>query len=233
MRPRILFACLCSAVVAACFAVPSDGQSINEIEGKIDATRGKIGRKKGTEHVLAGDIAAWTRRINGLQVRISSLSRREVTLQADLDRKRAELAVVQERLRAERARLTRLRARLIVGGRALARRLRELYTADQPDIVTVVLNSNGFADLLERSEFLKRISDNDRQIVTIVRHAKRDAAASAARLDTLQKRKQAVAAVILARTEEVRQVRVSLVGTRSGYQRTRAGKQRALSSVRE
>jgi murein DD-endopeptidase MepM/ murein hydrolase activator NlpD len=39
--------------------------------------------------------------------------------------------------------------------------------------------------------------------------------------------------VILARTEEVRQVRVSLVGTRSGYQRTRAGKQRALSGVRE
>src|SRR4051794_7073001 len=129
MRPRILFACLCSAVVAACFAVPSDGQSINEIEGKIDATRGKIGRKKGTEHVLAGDIAAWTRRINGLQVRISSLSRREVTLQADLDRKRAELAVVQERLRAERARLARLRARLIVGRRALARGRGGAFTA--------------------------------------------------------------------------------------------------------
>src|SRR3954471_7802432 len=233
MRPRILFACLCSAVAAVCFAVPSDGQSIDQIQGKIDATRGKIGRKKGTEHVLAGDIAAWTRRVNGLQVRISSLSRREVALQADLDRKRAELSVVQERLRAERSRLTRLRARLIVGRRALGRRLREFYTADQPDIVTVVLNSNGFADLLERSEFLKRISDNDRQIVTIVRAAKRDATASAARLDALQKRKQAVAAAILARTEEVRQVRVSLVGTRSGYQRTRAGKQRALSSVRE
>ena len=236
MRPRILLVCLvlaCSAVMGACFAVPSGGQSINEIQGKIDATRGKIGRKKGTEHVLSSDIARWTRRIDGLQVRISSLSRREVALQADLDRKRAELAVVQERLRAERARLARLRARLIVGRRTLARRLRELYTADQPDIVTVVLNSNGFADLLERGEFLKRISDNDREIVMVVRNAKRDATASAARLDVLQKRKQAVAAAILSRTEEVRQVRVSLVGTRSGYQRTRAGKQRALSSVRE
>src|SRR4051794_20382488 len=234
MRPRVLFACLLGcALLWAGSPIPSSGQSLNSVEGKIDATRGKIGRKKGTEHVLASDIAAWTRRINGLQVRISSLSRREVALQTDLDRKRAELAVVQERLRAERARLTRLHARLIVGRRALGRRLRELYTADQPDIVTVVLNSNGFADLLERSEFLKRISDNDRQIVTIVRAAKRDATASAARLDALQRRKQAVAAVILARTEEVRQVRVSLVGTRSGYQRTRAGKQRALSSVRE
>src|SRR4051794_28191968 len=211
MRPRILFACVvfaCSALVAAWVAVPSGGQSINEIQGKIDTTRGKIGRKKGAERVLSSDIARWSRRIDGLQVRISSLSRREVALQADLDRKRAELAVVQKRLRDERARLTRLRARLIVGRRALAQRLRELYTADEPDIITVVLNSNGFADLLERSEFLHRISDNDRKIVLIVRAAKRDATASAERLDALQKRKQAVAAAILSRTEEVRQVRV-------------------------
>jgi murein DD-endopeptidase MepM/ murein hydrolase activator NlpD len=97
----------------------------------------------------------------------------------------------------------------------------------------VVLNANGFADLLERSDFLRRISDADRRIVAIVKTAKRDATESAARLDALQQRKQAVAAAILARTEEVRQVRTSLVGTRTGYQRTRAGKQRALSSARE
>src|SRR4051795_7177682 len=161
MRLRVLLACLlCGALLAACFgAASSDGQSVGEIQGKIDATRGNIGRKKGTEHVLSADIAAWSRRIDGLQVRISSLSRREVALQADLDAKRAELAVVQERLRTERARLERLRARLVVGRRALARRLREMYTADEPDIVTVVLSAHGFADLLERGEFLRRISD--------------------------------------------------------------------------
>src|SRR3954463_8268150 len=114
MRLRILLACLLScALGAALVAVPTTGQSIGHLQSKIDATRGKIGRKKGTEHVLSSDIARWTRRIDGLQVRISSLSRREVALQADLDRKRAELAVVQERLRSERARLTRLRARLL------------------------------------------------------------------------------------------------------------------------
>src|SRR3954465_14216759 len=137
MRLRILLACLvCSAVAAAWAAVPSGGQSIDQIQGRIDATRGKIGRKKGAEHVLSSDIAAWSRRIDGLQVRISSLSRREVALQADLDAKRAELAVVQDRLRSERARLTRLRARLVVGRRALARRLRALYPAAPPDTAT-------------------------------------------------------------------------------------------------
>src|SRR4051794_28501967 len=130
MRLRILVACVMSCVLGgAIVAVPSGGQSLNQIQGKIETTRSKIGRKKGTEHVLASDIASWTRRINGLQVRISSLSRREVALEADLDRKRAELAVVQERLRAERARLARLRARLIVGRRALARGRGGAFTA--------------------------------------------------------------------------------------------------------
>src|SRR3954467_6554238 len=106
-----------TAVILACvllwagLPLPTSGQSLHGIEGKIEATRGKIGRKKGTEHVLASDIAAYSRRINRLQSRISTLGRRETVLQTDLDRRRAELLVIQAKLRAERARLVRLRSR--------------------------------------------------------------------------------------------------------------------------
>src|SRR4051812_32200624 len=100
MRLRVLLPCLLvAAFVAGVFAMPSSGQSLNELEGKIDATPGKIGRKKGPERVLTGDITAYTRRINGLRVRISGLQRGEVTIQAGLDAKKAELAVPQARLR--------------------------------------------------------------------------------------------------------------------------------------
>src|SRR3954451_4536809 len=195
MRLRVLLAfasVLGCALLWAGSPLPSSGQSLNSVEGKIDATRGKIGRKKGTEHVLASDIASYTRRINHLGVRISTLQRRETVLSADLDRKRAELERIQARLRAERARLLRLRARLEVGRRLLARRLVELYRSDRPDLVTVVLQSDGFAELLERGEFLRRISDSDRKIVLIVRAAKRDSVSSAKRLGDLERRQQAV-----------------------------------------
>src|SRR3954449_8417953 len=114
MRLGVISACLLGcAVLWATLPMPSAGQSsLPKINSKIGATRAKIGRKKGTEHVLASDIASYSRRINHLQVRISSLERRQLSLEADLDRKRAELEQVQARLRAERARLTRLRARL-------------------------------------------------------------------------------------------------------------------------
>src|SRR3954470_14716755 len=233
MRPRVLFACLLGcALLWAGSPLPSAGKSLNSVEGKIEHTRGKIGRKKGTEHVLSSDIAAYTRRINHLAVRISSLQRRETVLSADLDRKRAELERIQARLRAERARLLRLRSRLAVGRRLLARRLVELYRSDRPDLVTVVLQSDGFAELLERGEFLRRILDSDRKIVTIVKRAKRDATASEHRLADLQRRQQAVAAAILGRRQEVRMVKKDLIGTRVGYAETRADKQHALVKVR-
>ena len=95
---------------------------------------------------------------------------------------------MQRKLREERARLTRLRARLLVVRRALAARLVELYKADAPDAITVVLESEGFADLLTRTEFMERVSRQDARIMDIVADAKADATATAKRLDTLEKR---------------------------------------------
>jgi murein DD-endopeptidase MepM/ murein hydrolase activator NlpD len=202
------------------------------LQDKINTTRGKIGRRKGTERVLTTDITRWSSKIARLQGSITRLQTREQRIQADLDARRAELASTQDRLRQERARLARLRAKLDEGRRILARRLVELYQADKPDLVTVVLNSKGFADLLERGEFLGRIQDQDNRIITLVRTAKADATATAARLDALERRQQQLTAIVLQRRDEIAQVRLQLVGTRVGYERTRAGKQRALGQVR-
>jgi murein DD-endopeptidase MepM/ murein hydrolase activator NlpD len=205
---------------------------LSSLQNRIDTTRGKIGRRKGTEHVLTSDIARWSSKIRRLQGSIQTLQSRERRIQADLDARRAELADTQKLLRSERARLARLRAKLAKGRRVLAQRLKELYEADKPDLVTVVLNSKGFADLLERGEFLGRIQDQDNRIIANVRSAKADATATAARLDKLERRQQQLTAIVLQRRDQVAQVRMQLVGTRVGYERTRAGKQRALSKVR-
>jgi murein DD-endopeptidase MepM/ murein hydrolase activator NlpD len=202
------------------------------LQQKIETTRGKIGRRKGTERVLSSDIARYTTRIRKLQGSIATLQTREQRIQADLDARRAELVATQAKLRSERARLARLRKRLAEGRRILANRLRELYEADRPDLVTVVLNSKGFADLLERGEFLGRIQDQDNTIITLVRNAKKDATDTAARLDKLERRQQQLTAIVLQRRDQVAAVKNQLIGTRVGYENTKAGKQRALSKVR-
>jgi murein DD-endopeptidase MepM/ murein hydrolase activator NlpD len=233
MRLRVLLACLL-APLAVWLVLPmaGQGQSAAKLEERIDRTREKIGRKKGTEKVLTTDITAYTRRIQRLEGRIGDLQGRQARLQADLDRKQAELVRIQSRLREERARLARLRERLKVTRRALARRLAEMYKAERPDVLTVVLNSDGFADLLTRGEFIRRIADQDRHIVTLVRAAKQDATETSARLDRLERRQQRVTAQVLSRRNEVAMVKERLVGTRVGYQRTRADKANALKKVR-
>jgi murein DD-endopeptidase MepM/ murein hydrolase activator NlpD len=222
-------------LTAGVLPIPSLGASpahrAAAIDNKISTVKRKLGRKRGTERVLASDIAAYTHRINRLQSRISRLHAREVTVQAALEREQAQLARIQQQLREERARLARLRARLIVTRRVLSRRLVDIYEADKPDLLTVVLNSKGFADLLERGEFLHRISRQDQQIVTIVRDAKADSTATAARLDTLEHRQRQLTAAILAKRNAILAIRRQLIDTRVGYANTRAGKRHALASV--
>ena len=231
MRLRVLLACLVLPLVLW-LALPLIGQG-QQLQERIDATRTKIDRKKGTERVLTSDIASYSRRIESLQNRIGGLQSREAALQADLYRKRAELIEIQGQLRDERARLARLKARLVVVRRALATRLVEMYEADRPDLLSVVLNSNGFAALLERGEFIQRIADQDKRILGDVRAAKRDAVETEKRLDVLERRQQRVTAQVLVRRQEVTNVKNDLIGTRVGLDRTRDGKSEALQDVRK
>jgi murein DD-endopeptidase MepM/ murein hydrolase activator NlpD len=237
MRARIVLLWIALPLVLwAVVPMSSSGRTkqeeLNSLHNRIDNARKKIGRKKGTERVLTTQIAGYSARIDRLQGRITTLSTREQRIQADLDAKRAELERLRGELRGERARLVRLRKRLTVTRGTLRTRLVEIYKSGKPDLITVILNSDGFADLLERGEFIKRISDQDRKIVTIVRDAKADSVRSEQRLDRLETRQQTVTAIVQRRRDEVAEVRMQLVGTRVGYSRTKAGKSAALGKVR-
>jgi murein DD-endopeptidase MepM/ murein hydrolase activator NlpD len=205
---------------------------LHDLEHKIETTQGKIGRKKGTERLLTSQISAYTSRINRLEGRIGSLQERQATAQADLSAKRAELSRIQSDLRAERQRLVHLRARLAQARRALAQRLVELYQADAPDLITVIMSSKGFADLLERGEFMQRVSDQDQRIIKLVRDAKADATATAQRLDKLEVRQQRVTRIVQQRRDEIAGAKQELIDTKVGLDGTRADKAHALGSVR-
>jgi peptidoglycan DL-endopeptidase CwlO len=237
MRLRLLLAgAVLPLLLWALLPVLSQGASpqgkLNDLERKIQATQGKIGRKKGTERVLTTQITAYSRRINRLQGRIGSLQERQATAQADLDAKRAELSRIQGELRFERKRIVRLRARLAEAREALAKRLVELYQADAPDIVTVILSSKGFADLLERGEFMQRVSEQDQRIIQVVRDAKAEATAAEARLDRLERRQMKLTQIVQQRRDEIAQAKQGLIDTKVGLAGTRADKANALKNVR-
>ena len=237
MRVRLLLTAIALPLLLwALLPMSSSGKSkqqeLEELQSKISSAREKIGRKKGTERALRQQIEGYDRRIRRLQGKIAVLQSRQQRVQADLDAKRAELESLRSELRGERARLVRLRKRLDETRTQLRVRLVEIYKAEPPDMVTVVLNSDGFTDLLERGEFIKRISEQDQRIVTIVRDARTDSVRSEKRLRTLEARQRKVTAIVQQRRDEISEVRMELVGTRVGYTRTKDGKAAALSNVR-
>jgi murein DD-endopeptidase MepM/ murein hydrolase activator NlpD len=237
MRIRLLIAgAALPLALWAALPLQSDGASpqsrLNDIHKKIQSTQGRIGRRKGTERVLTTQIHAYNARIGTLEARIGRLERRQAQVQADLDRKQAELTKLQGQLRDERRRLVRLRKRLAEARAALAQRLRELYQTDVPDIVNVILDAHGFADLLERGEFMQRVSEQDQRIIGIVRAARTDAKATEARLRVVTKRQKRVTAIVLSNRNQIAGFKQGLVNTRVGLAGTRSDKQHALVKVR-
>lgn len=230
-RLGLLFAvALLPLALWAALPVLSAGSSLSS---KIDQKRREIDQKKGRERVLSTTVTHYSHRIGALQANITVLERRQVRIQGDLDAKRAELARIQEDLRQERIRLARLRARLAEARVALSGRLVALYKAGKPDVVTVILNSNGFADLLDRTEFMQRVSDQDARIINRVRTARAEATKTAKHLGTLEERQTKVAAAIESRRNEVSRVRGQLVDRRDQFAAVRSTKETALASTRD
>jgi murein DD-endopeptidase MepM/ murein hydrolase activator NlpD len=209
--------------------VLSDGAPISS---RIEEKRREIDRKKDRERVLTTTIQGYTERIDSLQGDISSLQERQLRIETDLSRKRAELDRLQDELRDERIRLVKLRARLAESRAALSERLVQLYKADKPDVVTVILESDGFADLLERTEFMQRVSQQDVRIIDRVRDAKQEAVATERKLDRLEQRQRDVTAIVARRHQEVVEVKDTLIDRREQYAGVRATKNQALVSTR-
>jgi murein DD-endopeptidase MepM/ murein hydrolase activator NlpD len=228
-RLRILLVAVALPLLAwAVLPMISDGATL---QGKIESKQQQIDAHRSRERALTTDIAGYTRRINTLQADITTLTSRQVRLQADLDAKLAELARIQDDLRRERLRLSRLRARLAEARVALSNRLVQLYKADRPDIVTVVLSANGFEDLLERTEFMTRVSDQDGRIIARVRAARVEAIATAKRLDALEERSRKVAESIEIQRDQVVQVKGQLVDRQDRWRDVRGQKSTVLAST--
>jgi murein DD-endopeptidase MepM/ murein hydrolase activator NlpD len=209
--------------------VLSDGAPLSS---RIEQKKREIDQDKGRERVLTSTIAGYTDRIDTLQGDITVLQGRQDQIQADLDAKRAELARIQEDLRQERIRLVKLRAKLAAAKDALAERLVEIYKADEPDAVTVILEADGFEDLLTRAEFIDRVGDQDGRIIDRVRSAKAESIRAEAELDRLEERQARVTAEVDRRLREVATIKGQLVDRRDDFASVRSRKQSVLADTR-
>jgi murein DD-endopeptidase MepM/ murein hydrolase activator NlpD len=209
--------------------LPGAGAPLSD---RIDQKQKEVEQAKAKEGVLTTTIQRFSSRIAGLEGEIHATQRQLDRAQSDLDRQKDELLAVRDRLEAARDRLARLRSELAEARKVLAQRLVEIYKSDTPDALTVILESDGFGDLLERAEFLERISDQDRQITDRVRGLKDQAHGQTVELAKLEEREQLAAERILAQRNQIASAENRLVSSRDQLASARADKRGALSTVR-
>jgi peptidoglycan DL-endopeptidase CwlO len=137
----------------------------------------------------------------------------------------AELRRVETRLRRERRQLAILRDRLQVSLRALRERLVAIYKSDEPDVLTVILNAEGFADLIERYEYLRRIEEQDAAVVDRVRGLRNQTRNTVARIEVARDE-------IAAKEAELERTRTQLEAREAELAAVRDRKAAALDGVR-
>jgi murein DD-endopeptidase MepM/ murein hydrolase activator NlpD len=216
--------------LSAYLVLPLPGLSA-PLSDRIDQKRVEIERAKQKEGVLTTTIQGYSDRIDGLEGQIQAVQSRLDRAQASLDRQKNELLEVRDRLEVARDRLARLRGELATARRLLAQRLVEIYKSDTPDALTVVLESDGFGDLLERTAFLERISDQDREITDRVRGLRDQAQDQATELAELEEREQLAAERILRERDQIAAAQGQLVSSRDQLASARADKRGVLAQV--
>src|SRR5215217_8145662 len=218
--------------ILAFLLMPLPGLSA-PLSSRIQEKRSEIQHHKAKEGVLSTTIERFNTRIDAIQGEISATERRLARVQDSLDEQKQQLLAVRDRLEAARDRLERLRSELVTARRVLAARLVEIYKADSPDALTVILSSDGFGDLLERAEFLDRISDQDRHITDRVRCFRGRAHDQAIQLADLEEREQLAAERILRERDQIAAVEYQLVGSRNQLASARSDRRGALAQVRD
>jgi peptidoglycan hydrolase CwlO-like protein len=193
--------------------------------------RHHIDRQKGRERQLASAAARLGRLERAASRAVDVLSGRLAEAQSDLARWQARLAETQRELRVTRRRLVRLRARLAESRRALATMLRQRYTADQPDVVSVVLDAKGFADVLERIEFLRRVQRSDTLIVEAVRRGRDDARHDERILAALEPRQREQTAAVRSQRDGLARMTAALQARRASLAQARAARLAALRNT--
>jgi cell wall-associated NlpC family hydrolase len=181
---------------------------------------------------LRAAIAAETKRIAATSAGVRDAQVRLAALQSQVNARQAQLANVQHDVVAARNRLTRLENLQHAAAKLLAANLVADYKDPQPDVVTVVLESHGFSDMLERLSFMRRVQRRNQRILGDTKAARVKVLAEAQRLAGLQVRLRSLTAQVVRARNDAVAIESALLARQSEELRRRANSAARLASVR-
>ena len=212
-------------MVALLFCAPADGADIASLQARVD-------QAKSEARTLAANVELRTAELGAAGARAEAAGRRQQMLEAELVRGRARLDRLEAAAAAAHGRLLVAQARYRRSQRQLSQRLVAIYKADTPDLTSVLLESDGFSDLLTRIEYLQEINAADTALVQRVEQLRDGVRGWLARVRELRGLAGAEVARIGSARDAVAEVRAAAEARAAALQRARAAQQAALANLR-
>jgi peptidoglycan hydrolase CwlO-like protein len=205
-----------AVLVAGGTAVSANGQS----------------KLRGQAEQLKDQVAAEQAKIDATRDGLAKAQARLSELQARATKRQTQLDDTQSALVRARVHLTRLEKKEARAQRMLAANLVSAYKGGAPSFVTVVMNSNGFADLIERLEFVKRVANRNARILDFTRDTRTEVQKQSKQLTGLRNTYSVLAKEAVADANEAYVVKAALLRREETQLRSRDNVAAKLASVR-
>lgn len=180
---------------------------------------------------LNNKIAAENHAIEGTHGHLTDVRKRLAALQNSLNIQQDLLYKTRVELKAKREKLVRLRVRESAGREILARQLTANYETPPPDLVNVVMNAKGFADLLERAQAVRSIEHANAQTIERLRDSQVAVAAESKRLERAEADRARQEVTVLAQRDQIAEIELSLAKREKLHIDRRAGLKKKLRQV--
>lgn len=176
----LLLLAIATAIALVAGARPARAGNINSLSSQLNATQAHESQLSGSISGLQGDIAT-------LSSEASSVEAREAAVHGAYEADQSALTTVQTEVGKERTDLNKLKRTLTRALKSLRAELVSRYESQQPTMVSVVLNSSGFSQLLDQLNFLNRAEALEQSTIRFARTAKANATAAEQRLAALDR----------------------------------------------
>ncbi|GIK83229.1 MAG: peptidase M23 [Alphaproteobacteria bacterium] len=204
--------------VAAATGLLAGPATARDTQAQLEQKRAALDQAEHRAGVETETLQALSAKVDALTAKVAEIRTREAEVQAELDEVQARLETARSELKIARERLQRA-----VG--QLKEQLVSIYKADGPDMLAVILNSDGYDDMLSRAEYLGSIQTQGESIAARVRDLRDQ------KLATVESIRSAKAE-IAAKQAELEQARIALESEETRLEAARARQQQALAETK-
>ncbi len=160
--------------------------SVSQLQNQLNATKSQLNSNQGQQKTLSGSIAAINSQVSSLTGQITLVSSREAAAQAQLGQYDTALSEDRAALTLEQVRMRLLKRELRRARRALSAELVSQYEQPAQTFVSLVIDANGFNQLLSQIQYMDNAKQSEKQIIRLTLTASLKARTAEARIRKLE-----------------------------------------------